>query len=252
MVQYSKQESDIFGIPFGRLDIEEDFEAWDDLRKEVASSPCHYIRVKIKNPKGPELDQLLSLAPKTHLLEILRVYRSADLRVTPYENAHSDLVIEKVDDSNKDVLAKLIYDTYDDVPFGNFTPAGILEKFPAEKQLKGIVEFFKSHYAGQDPEKVAYIYYNRERKPLGCVVSDYFNNGPNDSGTYSYYVGVARDERNKGIQYKIVNFIKFYIAERGYAFLDGSTRLSNLYSARTMEKNGCKCIRYDWIYLLEK
>jgi hypothetical protein len=252
MIDYSKQESDIFGVHFGRLNIDEDFDDWSALKAEVDASACNYIRVKIKNPKGPQLDNLFSLAPKVHLLEILRVYRSEDLTVTPFENAHSDLIIEKVNDSNKDILGQFILDTYDDVPFGNYTPAHIQERFPADKQLLGIIEFFKENYAGKDKDKVAYLYFNQEKKPLGCVVSDYFDDGKVDSGTYSYYVGVARDERNKGIQYKVVNFIKFFIAERGYRFLDGSTRLSNLYSARTMEKNGCKCIRYDWVYLLEK
>ncbi|HOY41999.1 MAG TPA: hypothetical protein PLX60_09065 [Chitinophagales bacterium] len=252
MIDYSKQESDIFGVHFGRLNIDEDFDDWSALKEEVDASECNYIRVKIKNPKGPQLDNLFSLAPKVHLLEILRVYRSEDLSVTPFENAHSDLIIEKVNDANKDILGQFILDTYDDVPFGNYTPAHIQERFPANKQLLGIIEFFKENYAGKDKDKVAYLYFNQDKKPLGCVVSDYFDDGKGDSGTYSYYVGVARDERNKGIQYKVVNFIKFFIAERGYRFLDGSTRLSNLYSARTMEKNGCKCIRYDWVYLLEK
>jgi len=252
MIEYSKQESDIFGVPFGRLDIDENFTNWENLKKEVDKSPCKYIRVKIKNPLGNELDQLLSLTKKVHLLEILRVYRSEDLRVTPFENAHSDLIIEKVNDDNKEVLGQFIIDTYDDIPFGNYTPKHIQEIFPKDKQLSGIIAYFKEYYSGKDINKVAYLYHNQDRKVVGCVVSDYFNNDENDNGTYSYYVGVARDERNKGIQYKIVNFIKFYIAERGYAFLDGSTRLSNLFSARTMEKNGCKCIRYDWIYLLEK
>jgi GNAT superfamily N-acetyltransferase len=252
MIEYSKQESDIFGIPFGRLNIDEDFNDWESLREAVNNSECKYIRLKVKNPRAAELDHINSLAQKAHLLEILRVYRSEDLMVTPFENAHSDLIIEKVNTGNSKILSKLIMDTYDDIPFGNFTPSSILEKFPQEKQLKGIIDYFEANYAGQHPDKIAYIYFSQDKKPLGCVVSDYFNYGTNDNGAYSYYVGVARDERNKGIQYKIVNFIKFYVTERGYSYLDGSTRLNNLYSARTMEKNGCKCIRYDWVYLLEK
>jgi len=252
MIEFSKEESKIFGVQFGRLNIEEDFRDWNSLRKEVADSPCQYIRVKIKNPKAEQLDNLFSLAPKVHLLEILRVYRSEDLRVTTFENAHSDLNIIKVDESNKDILGQFIYDTYDDIPFGNYTPESIRAIFPEDKQLEGIVEHFKANYAGQNKDKVAYLFYNKNNKLVGCVVSDYFYNSENDNGTYSYYLSVAKDERNKGINYKIVNFIKYYITERNYAFLDGSTRLSNLYSARTMEKNGCKCIRYDWVYLLEK
>lgn len=252
MIEISKQESDIFGVTFGRLNLSQNFNEWEALKQEVASSACQYIRVKIENPKAAELDHLFTLAPKVHLLEILRVYRSEDLSVTPFENAHSDLIIEKVNDSNKDILAQFILDTYDDIPFGNYTPAHIQERFPAEKQLKGIIEYFKENYAGKDKDKLAYLYFNEHKKPLGCVVSDYFDRGNGDSGAYSYYVGVARDERNKGIQYKVVNFIKFFVTDRGYRFLDGATRLSNLYSARTMEKNGCKCIRYDWVYLIEK
>jgi hypothetical protein len=140
MIDYSKQESDIFGVHFGRLNIDEDFDDWSALKAEVDASACNYIRVKIKNPKGPQLDNLFSLAPKVHLLEILRVYRSEDLTVTPFENAHSDLIIEKVNDSNKDILGQFILDTYDDVPFGNYTPAHIQERFPADKQLLGIIE----------------------------------------------------------------------------------------------------------------
>ncbi len=252
MIEYSKQESEIFGVSFGRLNIEENFTDWNALKEEVDQSECKYIRVKIKNPLAAQLDELFALTPKVHLLEILRVYRSEDLRVTPFENAHSDLIKEKVNEDNKELLGQIVLDTYDDIPFGNYTPKSIQKIFSKEKQLAGIIEYFKEYYTGKDIDKVAYLYRNQEQKIVGCVVSDYFNNSVDDNGTYSYYVGVARDERNKGIQYKIVNFIKFYIAERGYAFLDGSTRLSNLYSARTMEKIGCKCIRYDWIYLLEK
>jgi GNAT superfamily N-acetyltransferase len=252
MIEYSKQESDIFNVEFGRLDINEGFINWEQLKKEINETRCKYIRVKIKNPDGAQIDNLLSLTTKTHLLEILRVYRSEDLRITPFENAHNDLKIEKVNDENKNVFGQFIHDTYDDIPFGNYTPKHIQNIFDKEKQLNGIIAYFKEYYTGKNKDKVAYLYYNQDKKLVGCVVSDYFYNNEDDNGTYSYYVGVARDERNKGIQYKIVNFIKFYIAERGYAFLDGSTRLSNLYSSRTMEKNGCKCIRYDWIYLLEK
>ncbi|HRG36276.1 MAG TPA: hypothetical protein PK355_08310, partial [Chitinophagales bacterium] len=181
MIDYSKQESEIFNVPFGRLNIDEHFDEWEKLKAEVASSPCKYIRVKIQNPKGPQLDQLFSLAPKVHLLEILRVYRSEDLLVTPFENAHSDLIIEKIDDSNKDILGQFILDTYDDVPFGNYTPAHIQALFPADKQLNGIIEYFKTNYAGQHKDKVAYLYFNADKKPLGCVVSDFFDDGKGDS-----------------------------------------------------------------------
>lgn len=252
MIQYSEQESKIFGVPFGRLTIAGDFSDWETLRTVVRDSECKYIRIKIRNPISEEINRLFALASKVHLLEILRVYRSEDLRVTPFENAHSDLIKVKVSDENKEVLGQFIRDTYDDIPFGNYTPEAICDIFPVEKQLEGIIAYFKENYAGKDENKVSYLYYNHEQKLVGCVVSDYFYHHDNDNGTYSYYVGIARDERSKGIQYKIVNFIKFFVAERGYAFLDGATRLTNLYSARTMEKTGCHCVGYDWIYLLEK
>ncbi|MCB0507271.1 MAG: hypothetical protein R2739_06555 [Chitinophagales bacterium] len=252
MIEYSKQESEIFNVPFGRLNIDEDFEDWTSLQQAVTDSNCKYIRIKIQNPRATQLDHILSLAPKVHLLEILRVYRSPDLSVTPFQNEHEEFKIKIVDEKHSDKLAQFIFDTYEDIPFGNYTPASILKIFPTDLQLNGIVEYFKEYYCGKDEKKAAYLFYNASNKPIGCIVTDYFDNGKGSSGSYSYYVAIARDERNKGYQYKVVNYIKFLVTERGYKFLDGSTRLTNLYSARTMEKVGCKCIRYDWVYLLEK
>lgn len=252
MIQYSKQESELFGVPFGRFEIEEKFEKWDVLRQEIKESPCKFIRIKIKNPNAEQLDELSSMTSKMHLLEILRVYRSEDLRITPIDNKPKDLKIIKVDESLKDIFTQFILDTYDGIPFGNYTPKCINLIFPIEKQLNGIISYFKENYIGRDKDKVAYLFYNQNEKLVGCVVSEYFNNSENDNGTYSYYVGVARDERKKGLHYKMGILVKNYTIERGYAYFDGSTRLSNLYSAKAMENHGCKCIRYDWVYLLEK
>ena len=252
MLFYSKSESEVLGVPFGRIEINENFDEWDNLKEEIAQSPCKYIRVKIKNPQADELDQLFALAPKAHLLEILRVYRSEDLRITPFENAYSDLKIFKVDESLKDTLGQFILDTYEDIPFGNYTPKSIRDIFPVEKQLKSLIDYFRNNYAGQDIDKVAYLYYNQSNKLVACLISEYIAKNKSEHGTYSYYAGVAKDERNKGIQYKILNHSKFYITERNYAFFYAATRLTNLYSAKAVEKNDFKCIGYDWVYLLEK
>lgn len=177
MITHSKQESRIFGLPFGRINLEENFNSWDELKAQIAVSGCKFIRVKVPNPNALVLDKLKSLTRKLHLLEILRVYRSADLLVTPFQNEHGGLKFELVNESNINTLADIIFESYDDIPFGNYTPPEIMKIFPADVQLKGIVEYFKENYTGHDPDKLAYIAYLPDGKPVGCSVSDYFDQG---------------------------------------------------------------------------
>lgn len=252
MIVYSKQESNILGIPFGRVIIENNFNEWDNLKKEIDDSFSDFIRIKIKNVDGNKINNILRLAPKAHLLEILRVYKTDNLLEIPYKNEYEDLTRVKVTDDNKDILAQFILDTYEDIPFGTYTPSHLFAKFPVNVQLQNIIEYFCEYYTGQYDDKAAYLFYNQDNKLVGGVVTEHFNDNNGNAGTFPYYMAVARDARKKGIHYKLCSAIKNIALEKGYPFAIGSTRLSNLYSARAFEKCGYNCIQHDWVYLLEK
>ncbi len=252
MIEYSKQESNIFNVPFGRLNLDENFNDWDVLKQEIKSSPCKYIRVKIKNPNGLQLEKLCSLTSNAHLLEILRVYSSENLLTTPFEHTHNDLIIEIADNNNESNLGLFVLDTYEDIPFGNYTSSSILNIIPKEIQLNALVAYFNDFYTGKSDDKSAIYFYNTNKKLVGCAIIDLLHEGENSTAAYIYYIGVAKDERNKGNQCKIVQSLKYFIQNKGIEKLYCSTRLLNLFSARAFEKNQFKCIRYDWVYLLEK
>lgn len=252
MIEFSKHESEIFNVPFGRLLLEEDFSDWTTLKQQIADSECKYIRVKLKNPRADELDNLFTLAPKVHLLEIMRVYRSADLLTTQLPDEPQDICVEIVEQSSKEKLAQFVADTYDDITFGNYTPTHLLKQFPEATQLQNLIEYFRDNYCGNNPNKVAHFYYNQENKLIACSIVDFLNQHQPNSAAYLYYISTARDERNKGIQFKTVNKLMHIIKNQDYHYFECATRLTNLFSARTMEKSGCKCYRYDWVYLLEK
>src|SRR5580704_16539087 len=98
MVEYSEQESKLFGVDFGRLIIPAGFNNWELVEEEVLHSKCKYIRARIQNPKSAGLEKLGNLGRKAHLLEILRLYSSEDLLVTPFENEHFGLNFELVNE----------------------------------------------------------------------------------------------------------------------------------------------------------
>lgn len=250
MIEYSKQESNIFNVPFGRLNLDENFNDWEELKQEINTSPCKFIRVKIKNPNGIQLDKLISLTTNAHLLEILRVYSSEHLSSS--SKTQEDLIIEIADNKNNSNLGQFVLDTYEDIPFGNYTSSTILNIIPKEKQLKALAAYFNDFYTGQSDDKCAIYFYNTNKKLIGCSILDLKHEGEKSTAAYIYYIGVSKDERNKGNQFKIVQSLKSFIQNKGIERLYCSTRLLNLFSARAFEKNQYKCIRHDWVYLLEK
>ncbi|HQV78419.1 MAG TPA: hypothetical protein PLJ42_05610 [Chitinophagales bacterium] len=252
MIQYSKQESEIFGVPFSRLTIDDTFDNWEQLHHEINQSTSKYIKIKVKNLGQPQINQLHKLKHKLTLLEVLRVYKTKNLFEIPFVHEHEDLITVKATESHKEELSKFVIETYNEIPFGNYTPDYLLEIFPIDKQLQCITSYFCDNFIGQYPDKVAYLYYNQEKKLIGTVISEHYNEGNGDAGTFPYYLAVANDERNKGYQFKLSNATKLFVMNYGYPYIIGSTRLSNSYSAWALEKSGFKCLRHDWIYLLEK
>lgn len=244
MIEYSKQESEIFGVPFGRANLEENFDNWNDLKKEFSNSECRFLRIKIQNPKAQNIDELNAKFDKVHLLDILRVYRSFDV---PVENIHRNLRFEVVTPATIHILEDIINETYDDMPFGNYTPSAILKIFPREIQLKALKEYFTEFYDGRLSDKIGYIIYDNLENSVGCLVTDFLENS-----TYTYYIGVKKEFRSNQIFFRVINFIYYFTKQRDLAYGECAARISNFYSQKTLEKSNMRFVRYDWVYLIEK
>ena len=244
MIKYSEQESKIFGVPFGRVDLEKDFVEWKKLKEEISESDCKYVRLRIQSPRSSDLEEINALAKKTHLLEILRVYRSYDV---PVENIHRDLRFEKVNNTNTHLLGTILTETYDDIPFGNYTPSSILKVFPREIQLNALKEYFVQNYTGTTPEKIGYIIYDHLENAVGCLLTDFGINS-----TYTYYIGIKKEHRSNQIFFRVINFIYFFTKQSNLLYGECAARISNSHSQNALEKSNMKFVRYDWVHLIEK
>jgi hypothetical protein len=245
MIEYSDHESKIFKVKFGRIEIE-DTAKWDMISSEITSQRYDYIRFKIRDPKSEDIDQLHLLSKNTFLLEILRVYQFETPQNLTLPNTHDDLHFEPVNAGNTDELRSMIRQSYEDIPFGNYTSSRLLEKFSLQEQRENLETYFLSKYCGQDDSHLAFIIKDSDGCLIGCVLTKIFSDK-----NYSYYVGILRAHRNRDTMNKAINFLKHLTIYRGVKIGEGAARLSNLYSQKAFERNEMQCIGYDWIYLLE-
>lgn len=244
MIVYSKHESDIFGVEFGRLNLKKGFNNWHSLRKEIEDNNFDFIRVRIPDPTAEDMDNLDELCKKRHLLEVLKLYERP-CRDVDLENIHQEYRYETVTKNTIRLFKEIFEDTYEDIPFGCYTSKEILDKFPVQKQIDNISDFFYNNYDGSTPNKESYLIYNSDNQPLGCVTMEFLED------SYTYYAGIKKEFRKNYAFMKTINFIHHKTKEKGTGYSRGSARLLNLYSQKAFEKAKMYCIGYDWIYLLE-
>lgn len=245
-IEYSQHESEVFGISFGRTSIEENFSNWQEIQDEIAVSDYKYIRTKIKNPTNTDIDNLKELGKSAHLLEIVRSYTTEKLDTYQVASICDDYVYIKVQESTKELFFEMFIETYEDIPFGSYTPAVLMEKFSISLQKKSLSSYFYNYYDGSCPEKESYLIYNQQKNLVGCLTIDFF-----EHETYSYYVGIKKEFRKNDILLKTINFIHLVTQQRNLLYAKGSARLHNVYSQKAFDKSGMKCTGYDWIFLLE-
>lgn len=246
MIEYSKRESDIFGVLFGRAEIKDTTTDWNAIDSKIKSKKFDFIRLKIKNPTTEQTHQLHQLSKQVHLLEILRVYGNEISQRKDITFAFDDYIYKTVDSSNMDKLISIIENTYEDIPFGNYTSPYILNLFPAEKQRENFIDYYRNEFQKTNNNKTAHIIYNLQNVAIGCIVTEVFKDY-----TYTNYVGVLKQFRNKHVLTKTINFIQYTYLLDNFPLGFGAARLSNIHSQKAFESNGMFLHGYDFIYLLE-
>lgn len=247
MIEYSKQESAILGIPFGRLNIEENFTEWDFLKNEIDRSECQLIRLKAINPTPKNISEINNLCTKVQLIEILRAFTTTSLHDQILSNSERGTDYIKVDSNNKDLFLETFTDTYEDIPFGSYTPDSVLKQLNTDLQLNVLSQYFYQNYTGNNKQKEAYLIYDLNKQIAGCLAIDFYVNE-----SYTYYVGVKKAFRNQDILQRTISFIHRITKAKNLEFAKGSARLHNLFSQKAFDKSGMTCTGYDWVFLLEK
>jgi hypothetical protein len=246
MIEYSTHESTVLGTSIGRLMIDRQFDEWDVIKEEISKSNYEYLRIKVQNPLNHELDRLNSLCKTAHLLEIVRSYTTYGLNNMPLEDWSGDFNFVQVDATTRELFFDTFKETYEDIPFGSYTPETVFKRFDLETQRTCLSSYFYNFYTGNYPEKAAYLIYHHEQELVGCLSIDFF-----ETESYSYYVGVKKAFRKNNILLKSINFIHRTTQSKKLMYAKGSARLHNLYSQKAFDKSGMLCTGYDWIYLLE-
>lgn len=246
MIEYSKQESEIFGVDFGRTDIKSDFADWNILEEEIKKSSFKFIRTKIRNPVSAQIQHVHNICKQLHLLEILRVYSFTPDYSKDYEFNSDEYIYKNVNENNFNELMHIIENTYEDIPFGNYTSPYIIKNFPVEKQRQNFIDFYRKELSKPDSNKTAQIIYNLQNTAIGCIVTEVFK-----EYSYTYYVGVLKEFKNRHVLTKTINFIQHQVVKNKIKVGLGGARLSNLYSQKAFESNNMILDGYDFIYLME-
>lgn len=245
IITYSENESQVFGSRFARFDIPKHFNDWDLLKYEIKELKIDFLRLKISDPNYETTNDILHLGKKTYLLEILRHYISPDLsQNTAKSEVFSDLRYEIVNHQNVEQFKQMVDETYEDIPFGTYSPNEVLDYFPLDKQRSNLVDYFGSQYNGSNHQKGAYIIYQNDIA-AGCLITDYF-----DDHSYTNYLGVLRPYRKNDLFSKTFNFVVNTAIEKKLTFASSSARLHNVFSQRGFEKYW-NFKSHDWIYLVK-
>jgi hypothetical protein len=245
MIIYSKGESDILGVKFGRTSMDKSFTDFEVLKTEIVSTGYDYLRIRIDNPTNISLDGIRRLGKSLHLLEILRTYSTQNLQAFKLDIIHEDYSYKAVSLDTIDLFLQIFEETYEDIPFGSYTPHQVLEKFTKAQQWKCLYDFFSVNYMGDNPDALGFIIYNPIGEAVGCLTIDAF-----EEETYTYFVGVKKAYRNNDILFKTINFIHHYAQGSGRKYAKGAARLHNIFSQRAFDKSGMDCLGYTWIYLV--
>lgn len=247
IVQYSEHESRDYGLTFGRAELGTDFDSWEILRSEIQHKAYDFVRLKIRNPNTIQTRQIQSLSGQQHLLEILRVYTVRYPQRTSLIFDFGEYSFERTEKTNTDLLLQLIDETFEDIPFGNYTTATVLNNFPIEKQRKNLINYYRTELQKEQPNIEAFFIHTPESKNTGCILTTLFENA-----TYTNYVGIRKSQRHKHALTKTINFLQFfYLQEKFQEGVSGAARLSNLHSQKAFESNHMTFIGYDFVYLLE-
>lgn len=247
MVEFSKIESDIFNLSFGRLNMTDELIDNLIIKQKIKQLNLDFIRLKIRNPNTKQIHQLHDLCKQVHLVEILRVYvYNIFYPFSINDASKQELFYKKVDKDDINELIFIIKNTYTDIPFGNYTSPYILNFFPVDKQLNNFIEYYKIELLKPLTNKIAFIIYNESNESIGCIISEVINDS-----SYTYYVGVLEKHRNRNVLTQTIKFIKTIVEQSNLKSGFGAARLSNIYSQKAFEKNNMDFIGYDFVYLLE-
>ena len=245
IINYSENESQVFGRRFARFDIPKHFNDWNLLRYEIEALKIDFLRLKISDPNHETTNEILQLGKKTYLLEILRHYSSSDLlqNISGLET-FSELEYKIVNHQNIEQFKQIVDETYEDIPFGTYTSNEILDYFPLDKQKNNLVDYFGKQYNGDNPQKEAYIIYLNDIA-AGCIITDYLSDY-----SYTNYLGILRPYRKNDLFSKTFHFVVNTAMEKKLKFASSSARLHNIFSQRGFEKYW-NFKSHDWIYLVK-
>ncbi len=245
MIIFSKGESDILGAKFGRIALDSSFNDFHLLKNEIISLDYDFLRVRIDNPGSFIQEGLNTVGTSVHLLEILRAYTTKSLQSYDLKVIYGDYNYQKVSHDTLGLFLELVEETYEDIPFGTYTPKVVLDRFSKSNQLQSLVDYFRQNYDGSNSVSEAFLIYNKENEVVGCLTID-----SSADETYTYYVGVRKAYRNNDILFKTINFIHHYAQLSGKLYAKGAARLHNIFSQRAFEKSGMNCSGYTWVYLI--
>jgi hypothetical protein len=244
MIEFSERESRLFDLRFGRATIDSDFHQWADVQKACRDMRLDYLRLKIVNPDSDFLARFDTMASKADLMGIIRLYKIIMKEATcQHPNPIADFRMVSVE--NKELLKRLLIETYTDVPFGYFQYPEITKNFPLDIQLENIGSYIADHFSGTEEGKEAYIGY-LDGKPIECFASD-FRDGATAT---TLYAGILKEHRDNDLFKDMIRFFKNLCYKKGMTKSICGARQENLSSQHAMEKEGSICYGYEWVYMI--
>jgi ribosomal protein S18 acetylase RimI-like enzyme len=241
-VEYSKIESELFGVKFGRFEGKV-----EELLAQAAiiqSDQFDFIRAKLLQPNHDLFAQLTKLNRSYHLLDIHRHY-SLDTQQHPVAlHANNQIELKLCTAADKSILYDLVINTFTDAPLGYFAHPVMEQFFPLDEQLHNFATYMNTVYDATNANKKAWRI-EAEGKTIGCCSTDF-----KGEEAYTTYIGLLPEFRKMSLYRHVINRMQVEIQQAGARYITGSARLHNLASQATFEKEAEQYTHHDYVFML--
>jgi hypothetical protein len=208
MIFYSKQESLLFKVKFGRYEgILDNPEA---LKQEIVTQGYDFVRIKIHHAGDDLFIRLNTLGLPYQLLDIHRYY-SLDYSETPVSApVPSNMELVRNAGQLNSEIAEMVLQSFNEHPMGFFRNEILERYFPVELQRQNIANYISSHYNQiTNPGKQSWLI-KIDGKNAGCASTDF-----KGEEAYTTYIGLLPPYRKQSYYSEVIHRVQWEKEKRG-------------------------------------
>lgn len=228
---YSKYESDLFNLRFGRADL--DSFSSKEFSKELIYGEYDICRLKVPSSIPNINDELEKLGFPFHFSGAITRYKVdfSKEKIRPYRDPNIEF--EFYDGTKYDLFQKLLIDIFNDYPLSFYSVPIVNKLISQKKQQEGVSSYFAETQFNDKNRLAWFVKYKGEY--VGILATKTWDNFNHGEGTLS---GVIPKYRNSGLFLDIISFIQNYCIENEIKWGHTGARLHEVASHKFFTKQG--------------